>query len=348
MRKIIIVVLCSVLMKFNSFSQIDFVAMGSGLTPSPIAFGDTTVLDATLAFNSTLPDLSGTLGTGCLQVLVSFDENKLQYLGPTTSGSQPFIITGSFNWLYVPGDGVYGSNTVPFVDGDGGSILLQFKSIVNGAPTVSQLSTNLSDVFSCTNSNDGSNDATFATIVLPVVYKSIVATSNKCDGNLLEWITSSEVNNSHFDVEASRDGKTFITLGTVKGANKNTGASYSFVDETSYASGQTIYYRLKQFDFNGKSQYSKVVSTKYVCDRPFGITLSPNPAKDEVRVEFEGTNIADINAVILDDNGSLVREVTLNTGLVNKININTLTPGVYTLKTEVNGEQVYQRFIKVD
>lgn len=328
------------------FGQIDFAVGGAGASPSPIAIGDTTVLEASIAINSTSGG-SGQLGVGCLQVLVSFDESKVQYVEPIYSGPQPFIITGSFTWLYVPGDGIYGSNNTALFDGDGGSLLLSFRSLVGG-PTSVQFSTNLSDVFNCTNSNDGTNDGAFATVVLPVKYKSITTRSERCVGNQIIWSTSSEVNNSHFEIEVSKDSKNFVSIGEVKGTNKSTGSEYKFIDLNKYANGQTVHYRLKQFDFDGRFEYSELISTRYSCDKPVQISVSPNPARDEVRVEFVGADPSDLNAILLDGNGAYVKDVTLNTGVINKLDISSLSPGVYTIQVSINEEQFNQRFIKVD
>lgn len=326
--------------------QIDFAIGGAGASPSPIAIGDTTILETSISINSTTGG-SGQLGVGCLQIIVSYDTSKVEFVEPVYTGPQPFIATSSFTWLLVPGDGVYGTNNTTLFDGDGGSLLLSFRSKVVG-PTSVQFSANLSDVFSCTNSNDGTNDGAFATVILPVKYKSITTRSERCVGNQIIWSTSSEVNNSHFEIEVSKDGKSFVSIGEVKGTNKSSGAEYRFMDLNKYANGQTVHYRLKQFDFDGRFEYSELISTRYSCEKPIQISVSPNPARDEVRVEFIGADPTELNAILLDGNGAYVKDVLLNTGVINKLDISSLSPGVYTIQTNINEEQFNQRFIKVD
>lgn len=74
----------------------------------------------------------------------------------------------------------------------------------------------------------------------------------------LDWTTLSETNNSHFEIEKSSDGIRFEKAGMVAGnGNSNVVVSYSFYD---YAyDGSTIFYRLKQVDFDGKYEYSPVL-----------------------------------------------------------------------------------------
>jgi hypothetical protein len=75
-------------------------------------------------------------------------------------------------------------------------------------------------------------------------------------GVFLKWKTASEVNNSHFEVELSNDGKTFKNIATVKAKGSN--SLYDYLHDSK--SPNVSYYRLKQFDIDGKSTTFKVVS----------------------------------------------------------------------------------------
>jgi hypothetical protein len=75
----------------------------------------------------------------------------------------------------------------------------------------------------------------------------------------LKWETASEINNDYFSIERSNDGVNFETVATIKGANNSTiNKEYSFTDETPLFG--TSYYRLKQTDFDGKSETFKTVA----------------------------------------------------------------------------------------
>lgn len=83
--------------------------------------------------------------------------------------------------------------------------------------------------------NDGLADLTSsyfpATTVLPVTYNTIEA---RIQNNqlIVNWSTFSETNNARFDIEVSKDGKSFVNIGSVatKAANGNSDAiiEYSF------------------------------------------------------------------------------------------------------------------------
>jgi hypothetical protein len=76
----------------------------------------------------------------------------------------------------------------------------------------------------------------------------------------LNWVTASEINNSHFKVLKSIDGHTFQVIGRVEGAGNSASIQkYSFQDKLVKA---RQYYKLKQLDFDGQFAYSDVVLVK--------------------------------------------------------------------------------------
>jgi hypothetical protein len=82
--------------------------------------------------------------------------------------------------------------------------------------------------------------------------------NNKEGYNFLTWQTASESQNNGFDIERSTDGNRFEKIGFVAGkGTTNERQNYSFEDKS--ASG-LVYYRLKQLDFDGRFEYSKIIS----------------------------------------------------------------------------------------
>ena len=68
---------------------------------------------------------------------------------------------------------------------------------------------------------------------------------------VLSWKTASEINNSHFEIERSNNGKDFIKIGEIAGqGTSNSTKRYQFTDKNPGSAQQ--YYRLKQVDFDGK------------------------------------------------------------------------------------------------
>jgi len=109
---------------------------------------------------------------------------------------------------------------------------------------------------------------------LPIELVSFTAEAGNA-GVVLGWETATEINNDFFTIERSYNGLDFEAIGTVTGGG-NTGdtETYTFTDVKALPG--TIYYRLKQTDFDGMSETFDPVSVNYL---PVGdnVTLFPNP-----------------------------------------------------------------------
>ena len=158
------------------------------------------------------------------------------------------------------------------------------------------------------------------------------------NGINIDWATVSEINCDHFEIERSANGIDFINLGFIKGQGfSSTNHSYSFYDEQPIIG--TNYYRIKEFDKDGKYTYSGVVSVEY--DK-FDFKMSPNPVSNQIRIESSKPieKIEIINAV-----GQIVRTFL---GAQRTLEVATLSKGIYFVKTYGKDNQfMIQKFSKL-
>ena len=95
---------------------------------------------------------------------------------------------------------------------------------------------------------------------------------------LLTWETSEESENKGFEIQRGEGNSSWQTIGFVNGltedGNSNTVQHYNFSDETPLAGKN--YYRLKQIDWNGSYQYSRIVVADFATGVA-GLVLYPNP-----------------------------------------------------------------------
>jgi hypothetical protein len=134
--------------------------------------------------------------------------------------------------------------------------------------------------------------------------------------NQLSWETGSEKNSSHFILEHSTDGELFTSIATVgsKGS-ESVGASYKYIHE-SPAVGRN-YYRLKQVDWNGDSEYyHKVVFLEVVQENIFlDFAMSPNPTnKTQIILHIAKANDKPVHVRIMDLSGKVISEKEIETG----------------------------------
>ncbi|MDP4844611.1 MAG: T9SS type A sorting domain-containing protein [Salibacteraceae bacterium] len=167
---------------------------------------------------------------------------------------------------------------------------------------------------------------------LPIELLSFNAEVNAENGVELYWITASEVNNDYFLVESSYDALNWETIGIVDGAgNSNTETSYSFLDSRLHQ--QTIYYRLKQHDFDSKHSYSNVVTV--LNNQKRQVTCYPNPTSDKINLMLDQVKNSDIQIFnLLGENvtqQAIIDDEKANTIV---IDLSALESGMYLIKSK--------------
>jgi hypothetical protein len=120
--------------------------------------------------------------------------------------------------------------------------------------------------------------------IIPVELTSFSATA--INGNVeLNWSTATELNNRGFEVERSKNDESFETITFVPGFGTTTEPKeYSFIDEN--ISG-FLKYRLKQLDFNGDYEYSKIVEVHSLYNLSFELNQNyPNPFNPITNISY--------------------------------------------------------------
>lgn len=106
----------------------------------------------------------------------------------------------------------------------------------------------------------------------------------------LSWATALEINSSHFNVERSTDLKEFATIGKLTSAGDSRQLiNYSFLDEAPLPG--VNYYRLKQVDKDGTSDYSKIIAVSPQAEAT-QFVIYPNPSDgSSVRLQFDNLEL---------------------------------------------------------
>lgn len=161
--------------------------------------------------------------------------------------------------------------------------------------------------------------------VLPI---ELMEFSGTCKNNVvdLEWATATERNNNYFTIERSENSYEWEEIGTVKGAGNSASPKYySFTDPK--PNSNTLYYRLRQTDFDGEFANSKVIPVS-ACKRISDIVIYPNPVSSEIMINGENIKLVQLT----DAYGSEILRETFINEQGSKISMVGLEKGVYFLR----------------
>jgi len=173
----------------------------------------------------------------------------------------------------------------------------------------------------------------YDTSTLPVSFAKLsgLAQSNKT--NLINWVTTNEMNNTGFELQRSANGTSFSDVAfipTKSVASHHTTLTYQFTD-TKPLNGLN-YYRLKQVDVNGKFTYSTVICIKQVQTTLELAGLYPNPVTSQMNIKVNSPVATNASVIINDMAGRTVARypIQVSEGSNNfTFQVNSLPKGTY-------------------
>ncbi|MDZ4668738.1 MAG: T9SS type A sorting domain-containing protein [bacterium] len=168
---------------------------------------------------------------------------------------------------------------------------------------------------------------------LPVKWLKFNAEKSGSTQATLYWSTASETNNDHFIIERkNKEEMDWENIGKMQGnGNTSVQTNYLFIDNFSKEVLQEtlLYYRLKQVDFDGKFEYSKVAILPLKNKEENALLIKPNPFHQELSISFGLYQILSYKIYTL--NGELVLS-KLNQLPEIKLNTSDWIPGLYLIE----------------
>ncbi|OAV44389.1 T9SS type A sorting domain-containing protein [Lewinella sp. 4G2] len=160
--------------------------------------------------------------------------------------------------------------------------------------------------------------------------------------NEISWITASEVGVSHFAVMRSANGTSgWETIANEPAANTSAATTYTITDNSPLA---TAFYRLNTVDLDGSVATSAIIQLqrdKVLTD----VRVFPNPVGEELQLQFVAGSSPGVLTVLDARGREVIRQIAPVADRVT-VNVATLSPGIYTIRTVIAGELVVKRFVR--
>ena len=295
------------------------------LIPSTATFTNTGIISpgcspGTLTIQGNIATgATGTLAYEIMETAGAVPRDLLQINGTLTLG-------GTLNIAHVSGTVPAGTYDIATCNGGPNCLTGTFSTInyppgCNGNCTVTYTGTSASLVAT----------APIAMPPLPLELLSFTAQATHRT-NLLTWQTATEKNVRAHIIERSPEGQHWNEVGRQAGQLHTQGPTKYTLDDPQPLS--RTYYRLRSLDVDGTQSISKVIVVERDGEK-FGIqSVAPNPASEQVTVQFTALEEGTVRLKIVDITGKLVHQETLeaksgwNTAL---LSVNRLPSGVYQL-----------------
>ena len=159
------------------------------------------------------------------------------------------------------------------------------------------------------------------TITLPVelIYFDLLQSDNL---KTLIWKTASEINNDYFEIQRSKDGIRFETIGNVTGS----GNSYEIITYSFNVDDEVFYYRLKQVDFDGEFEYSHIIISG---NNEVNTEIVQKGTSNEMFILFNKSGIQELK--VIDINGKLITSNSIEANEGDRFNFTINQQGLYVI-----------------
>jgi hypothetical protein len=249
--------------------------------------------------------------------------------GLVIGSSYEFVTSGDDHiWLQIGSDGVF--NTELFINNVESST--GFEDLVVGdIVRLDGLTIGLDNAdsyagssgFLCADWGIGISDDLAVVQTLPVTWSQPTIVEIKNNKSIISFSTAQQINNSHFEIKHSQDGRQYQSIGKIEGEGNTTAeTAYEYIHETPV--NGINYYRVKQVDYDGEYSYSTVASVVF---RSGEIAVYPNPVMGQLYMSSPSVS----RVVIYNHLGQQVGDYHLVEG-ANVVDMTQMESGLYLLK----------------
>lgn len=158
--------------------------------------------------------------------------------------------------------------------------------------------------------------------------------------DLLTWVTSAEQNNAYFNLQYSRDAKSFETIAQVnsKAVAGNSHINLAYAYEHLKPQAGHNYYRLEQVDLNGQHSVQSKVLDLIRTGAGSIVQLYPNPVQQTLNIEWYAEKSVVSAVKVFDMSGRMVQQIQANL----QSGINTLTMDFSTMASGIYTVQLFE------
>jgi hypothetical protein len=188
---------------------------------------------------------------------------------------------------------------------------------------------------------------TFKSDPLPVNLVAFNVELKQKNNAFITWTTTEESNNAGFDVEMSTDARKFLTVGYVEG-NGDSKQLKTYSYSVSDLSGGIYFFRLKQLDYDGKFEYSRIKALK-VENADDLVSVFPNPTTDKIKLNASIYKKQAFSIEVSNQSGQIVLALPASASYTNgyELDATKFATGLYFIILKGAGFTERLKFVKL-
>lgn len=172
--------------------------------------------------------------------------------------------------------------------------------------------------------------------ILPVNFVSFNASKVNDDLVSITWTTSDEVNNNHFEIQKSLDGINWKSI-AIMFPDTDGGNVHLYKYNENYSVKNSVYYRIRQVDIDGREKYSNV---KMIGGAKSNVeTLIYVSGRKTITIDLKNSTNNNVMVRLVSMNGVVVNQKS-NNPAGEKISLSSpnAAPGIYVVQiTDMKG-----------
>jgi Secretion system C-terminal sorting domain len=169
-----------------------------------------------------------------------------------------------------------------------------------------------------------------------ISYFAAIRNKNTID---LQWLAGNFQNNTVYEIEFSRNGEDFNTLGNIPSNPSSAGTITEFHYQYNLHSSDVgnLYFRIKRVDADGRISYSAVKLVNLESAAAIGIQTYPNPVINTVRVQFEENQNGQFLLEMINIAGQVIQQKSVTLSSANRVDFDLArhpAKGLYVLRAK--------------
>ena len=328
--KTLMIALClsAVVTKSVAQNHADPAITSMSFAASPIVVDHTTTLTVFFVNNG----FTTAISAGSVGLNISLPTSGEYVASPLSNAAISGTFASKFNWSYnTVTNNFFGVSNQAIAAGDGGTIIVNVKGVIPVVSRISVANIQRLNPSQYPNENVNNNNLTAALGVIPGGSTPILLLNFNAvkQGSTVQltWQTTSEINSDHFEVEYSKDGSTWTSIGSVAAAGNSSITKSYGLNHPNPINGAN-YYRLKQVDIGGAYVYSTIRVVNF--NSKTGIRVLPNPVVDRLFITSDANLAFKSVSVYTAEGKQLQQTTTFVSG--NSIDMSRYPTGTYFIK----------------